>query len=160
MKEAPQRLEELEKRIRVLEDIEAIKRLMARYARTADDNYNPEEMAKLFTEDGVWDGGEVWGIKRGRKEIKEFLSQISKDITFAVHYITTPDVTVEGDRAHGRWYELVAGTYLGRAFWLSDFYRNEFARVDGEWLLTLVKCPVSFMTPYEEGWAKTRYMDS
>lgn len=152
-------LEELEKRVRVLEDTEAIKKLMARYARAADDNYNPEELSKLFTEDGVWDGGEIWGIKCGRKEIKEFLTQVSKDITFAVHYIMAPDITIDGNEAYGRWYELVAGISNGNAFWLGDFYNNELAKIDGEWFLTLVKCQVAFLTPYEKGWAKKRFMD-
>ena len=37
---------ELAKRVQLLEDIEAIKRLKARYAKACDDNYNAEEIAK------------------------------------------------------------------------------------------------------------------
>ena len=50
-------LEELEKRVQVLEDVYAIQNLKAKYCQLADDNYNPEETIKLFTEDGLWDGG-------------------------------------------------------------------------------------------------------
>ena len=35
------RLEELENRVRVLEDTDAIRNLKARYAAYCDDNYNP-----------------------------------------------------------------------------------------------------------------------
>ncbi|MGH7917200.1 MAG: nuclear transport factor 2 family protein, partial [Candidatus Binataceae bacterium] len=46
----------LEERVRVLEDIESIKRLKARYCAACDDNYNAEAIAALFTEDAIWDG--------------------------------------------------------------------------------------------------------
>ena len=56
------RLEELENRVRVLEDTDAIRNLKARYAAYCDDNYNPDKIAELFVEDAVWESGplEVW----------------------------------------------------------------------------------------------------
>jgi hypothetical protein len=47
----------IEERLRVLEDIEEIRQLKARYAAACDDNYNADDIAALFAEDAVWDGG-------------------------------------------------------------------------------------------------------
>ena len=51
------RLEELESRVRTLEDTDAIRNLKARYAELCDDNYNPDGIAELFVEDAVWESG-------------------------------------------------------------------------------------------------------
>ena len=50
-------LEELQKRITRLEDIE---RLKARYCEICDhDDYDADAMASLFTEDGTWNADGV-----------------------------------------------------------------------------------------------------
>jgi hypothetical protein len=50
-------LADLERRVRALEDIEAIKQLKYRYADACDRGYDANALADLFTEDAVWDGG-------------------------------------------------------------------------------------------------------
>ena len=45
---------ELARRITVLEDIEAIKKLKARYCAVCDNDHNPDDIVKLFAEDGIW----------------------------------------------------------------------------------------------------------
>jgi len=47
---------DLATRLKRLEDIEALQQLKYRYCRAADDNYDGELVASLFTEDGIWDG--------------------------------------------------------------------------------------------------------
>ena len=42
------RLDELENRVRAVEDTDAIRNLKARYAAYCDDNYNPDKIAELF----------------------------------------------------------------------------------------------------------------
>jgi len=56
-------LEDLERRVRVLEAIEDIKRLKHRYCAICDDHYDADAWAGLFTEDAVWDGG-TRGVNR------------------------------------------------------------------------------------------------
>src|SRR5437588_10749258 len=51
--------DELEKRITVLEDIEAIKQLKARYCAVCDDDHNPDMITTLFAADGIWEGADV-----------------------------------------------------------------------------------------------------
>src|SRR5438067_11911393 len=49
------RLAQLEQRVQALEDVNAIRHLKARYAAYCDDQYNPDAIAALFTEDAVWE---------------------------------------------------------------------------------------------------------
>jgi len=59
---------ELEKRITVLEDIEAIKKLKARYCAVCDDNHNPEKITTLFAPDGIWEGAGGRGASGARRD--------------------------------------------------------------------------------------------
>ena len=65
------REEDLAARIQRLEDIEAIRRLKARYCAACDDDHNPDTLVTLFAPDAVW---EASGIARaeGHAEIRDF----------------------------------------------------------------------------------------
>jgi bile-acid 7alpha-dehydratase len=67
-------LSDLEKRIRVMEDIEAIKKLKAKYFRCVDKKLW-EEMEAVLTEDAVADYGMGIELLQGRKAIIEFLKK-------------------------------------------------------------------------------------
>ncbi len=151
-------LEELEKRVQVLEDLEEIKKLKVRYAKCGDENYNPEKIGELFTEDAVW-GGKAWGLFRGKKAIKEHFAEVSKNIIFACHRIVAPDITVEGDRAYGTWYGMTTGILRnGKGFWSSVLYTDEYTKINGKWLLSSVRFSDFYRSPYEGGWAKEKDM--
>jgi hypothetical protein len=79
------RLAQLEHRVRVLEDVNAIRHLKARYAAYCDDQYNPEGLAALFTEDAVWESQGL-GRFEGRDAIRTFFRGASQLFTFAIHY--------------------------------------------------------------------------
>lgn len=161
-------LEELEKRIQVLEDLEAIKKLKARYAQLCDDKYHAgvvkgkedleliaNEIAKLFTEDAVWDGGKEFGICKGRKEIYEHFRQAG--LKFAVHYFVMPHITVEGNKARGRWYLWQAATMRDDTpVWQAAFEDDEYVKINGRWLQNYMKLTILFLTPYDQGWVKRR----
>ena len=55
-----------EDQLQRLVDIEAIRALKVRYARYADAGYDADGLASLFTEDGVWDSGALFGRCVGR----------------------------------------------------------------------------------------------
>lgn len=84
----------LEERIQRLEDIKEIQALKIAYARAADDRYNADRLAALFTEDAVWDGGEKFGMHRGRQAIHDFFAPISEAFTFALHYYMGPTIDI------------------------------------------------------------------
>ena len=114
------RLEELETRVRAVEDTDAIQNLKARYAELCDDNYNPDGIAALFVEDAVWESGPL-GRFEGRNAIREFFRRASKIFTFAIHYSLNSQIEVSGDTARARWYLFMPCTVGDgdRAMWLS-----------------------------------------
>ncbi len=73
---------DLAAKIQRLEDIEAIRNLKARYCAFCDDAYDPDGIASLFVEDGIWEGGiRVRGKYEGREAIKSYFTGTSSLIT-------------------------------------------------------------------------------
>ncbi len=163
-------LKDLEKRVQAWEDLEAIKKLKAKYGQLCDARYNLQtmamkgeaevetfarEIANLFTEDGVWDGGEKLGVARGREKIYQRFKESA--FKFAVHYFVMPDITIEGNKARARWYLLQAATLKDNtAVWMSGVEDDEYININGQWLQTYMKVAIFFLTPYDQGWAKKR----
>ena len=92
------RLAQLEQRVQALEDVNAIRHLKARYAAYCDDQYNPDGLAALFTEDAVWESQGL-GRFEGRDAIREFFRGASQLFTFAIHYSLNGQIDVQGDTA-------------------------------------------------------------
>lgn len=161
-------IDDLEKRVQGLEDLEAIKKLKAKYGQLCDDRYDLQTMtmkkgadldaiarqiANLYSEDGVWDGGEKLGIAQGREEIFQRFKESA--FKFAVHYFVMPDITIEGNKARARWYLLQAASLKdNNAVWLSGIEDDEYLKVNGQWLQTYMKVTIFFLTPYDQGWEK------
>ena len=152
------RLEKLESRIMDLEAADEIRNLKATYAAACDDNYNPDAIAALFVEDAVWESDGL-GNFEGREAIREFFRGISSYFTFALHYGLNPKIEVAGDTANARWYLFMPCTVSdgGRALWRAGIDDEEYVRVDGRWMFKRKKSTAIFNTPFEEGWAKTRF---
>lgn len=151
-------LEALEKRIQILEDIEAIKQLKNEYMLACDDSYNPERIAALFVEDGVWDGGELDGVHHGREEIKEWFRHCSKENLFAVHMAMAPIVEVDGDTARGRWYMNMYMTHVKHGATLyADKYDDQFVKIDGKWYFKYLNVREQIACVFTEGWAEDRF---
>ena len=152
-------LEDLEIRLRVLEDIEAIKVLKRRYCAYCDEEggANADGLASLFTENAVWDGGHL-GRAEGREGIRSFFSRMPRKLSFAVHMVLNPIIEVNGDTAKGTCYLLEPCTYTDgdRAVWGSGRYDEEYVRVDGHWMFQNLMLDTHFWTPFDEGWVKTR----
>jgi hypothetical protein len=148
---------DLERRIRRLEDLEAIRDLKYRYSTYCDDGYDADHLAPLFTEDAVWDGG-VLGRFVGREAIREFFVQCSKIVPFAIHQVTNPILEVDGDRATGRWYlwEPIVFASGNRGLWMAARYDDRYRRERGGWSFESVTVDLRMLSPYEEGFAKVR----
>ena len=151
-------LEDLERRVKLLEDIEEIKLLKRRYCFYVVDNYDADGFASLFVEDAVWDGG-VRGRCEGREEIHSFIRQGPERISFAAPMVMNPIIEVDGDTAKGTWYLLVPCTFVegNRAVWGAGRYDEEYVRVYDRWMFKNLKLTSHFWTPFEEGWVKTRF---
>jgi ketosteroid isomerase-like protein len=151
------RLEDLESRIRAVEDIDAIRNLKARYAELCDDDYNPDGIAALFVDDAVWESG-LLGRFEGKESIRDFFRGASEIFTFAIHYSLNPQIEVTGDTARARWYLFMPCTVGDgdQAMWRAGIDDEEYVRVDGHWMFKSKKSTGIFNTPFDSGWAKVR----
>ena len=158
-------LQELEARIRVLEDVEEIKKLMWNYTYWLD--YGElDKVIDCFVDDAELDvrtrgepgkGEALLNFAcKGKSSIREFYSLVlhEKDRFSASHLILNPVVTVEGDKANGIFY-LLEPTAIVRAMWGHGRYDMEYARVGDRWKITFFGFLWNFNTPYDEGWVKT-----
>ena len=97
-------IEELARRVRAIEDAEAIKKLHQRYMDLMDDlRYG--EVPDLFTENAEVDVRGS-GPKRGRGEIQKLyfgLRDQKKGVRDNCHLAVHPDITVNGDTALPLW---------------------------------------------------------
>ncbi len=127
-------LAELEKRITRIEDIEAIKQLKARYCEICDDDHNPDRVASVFAEDGIWESDD-FGVARGHEEIRELFRGFRKLFNFSQHNITNPIIEVDGHRATGVWYIMGPWTFSENndEKWMALRYDDDYVKIDGVW---------------------------
>ncbi len=150
---------ELQKRVRHLEDIDALRNLKAEYAAACDDNYDADRLAALFVEDATWES-EGMGRYQGREAIREFFHGISGHFVFALHYGLNPQIEVNGDTARARWYLFMPCTVgdTGEAMWRAGVDEEEYVRAGGRWMYKSKKSAPIFHTTFEQGWAKQPFV--
>ena len=133
-------LEDLEKRIGALEDLEEIKKLHQNYINLMDD-LRYEEVLDLFTEDGTAEVRNS-GIKRGKRELAEvYLGVLAKKrgtTRYDGHMAVEPDITVEGDTARGTWliYMLFSKPTIQ---WVQGKNECEYRKEEGKWKISKLK---------------------
>jgi hypothetical protein len=149
-------VEELEHRIRVLEDIESIKKLKAMYCYLVDAE-KWDELYTHFADAARVDFG-PFGSFEGHEGLKNFFGGVvAGSLSFAMHMVHDPIIEIKGNRATGKWYFEVPATARAenRAVWLAGMYEEEYVKEAGEWKFDLIKAKFNYATPYDEGWVKT-----
>jgi uncharacterized protein (TIGR02246 family) len=144
----------LHERIQVLEDIEEIRKLKARYCAGCDDDHNPETVAALFAEDGSWEATGM-GKWEGREQVHEFMTNMrnSGRIRNSAHNVFNPNIEVAGDRATGHWrlimlYTANVADGPAQYFRVIGWYDEAYVRVNGAWLFQSLRCEVEENAPY------------
>lgn len=133
-------LEELEKRIQAVEDLENIKKLHQNYINLMD-NLQYEEVLDLFTEDATVEIRNS-GVKRGRKEMSEvYIGILAKGrgtVRYDGHMAIEPDITVDGNTAEGTWliYMLFSKPTIQ---WVQGRNECEYRKEDGKWKISKLK---------------------
>ncbi len=150
----------LEQRVQRLQDITDIRRLKIEYAQQCDDNYNPDGLTALFTDDAVWEGTGL-GRYEGKQAIHGFWTDASGRFTFALHYMVGDaiDIAPSGVEATGHWYLWEPATIDGRAMFVAATYDDVYKKVDGRWLFHRVQAHSHFLAPYESGWVKVPFAE-
>lgn len=133
------KLEELEKRLKILEDKEAIRDLQYQYLNSLT-KVEWDNMFACFSENIVTNIG-VHGIKKGKAEVKAFFQNViakghvGKEGNFVVH----PIITVDGDKAKASW--LIYIMHLDERQekardWAQGIYDIEYVRENGKWKIS------------------------
>jgi ketosteroid isomerase-like protein len=144
-------LEESEKRLRTMEDIEEIKQLQARYVNCLITT-QWDELIDCFTEDGVVD------LHAGLAKGKEAFTKLFKEKIAMTHvglegcYVVHPIISVDGDKAKGSWllYTKFSQPHKIQRVppesgerdapdWLQGYYEMEYVRENGKWKISLLK---------------------
>jgi len=149
-------LEELEARIKILEDIEAIKKLTSTFSYFTDAE-NWQAAVNLFTEDAVIES--AGGKHKGTAEItKAFRDDTPKAYSFMMHMCHNPLIEVKGEKASGEWNVELPATHAptNRALWIAVKWEFEYVKVGGEWKIKKLISKPYYFTPYDEGWVKTK----
>jgi bile-acid 7alpha-dehydratase len=143
---------ELEARIRVLEDIEAIKRLKAKYWRCVDRKLW-SELEDVFSKDATADYGPNLQFK-GRRAILGFLKDsLGAESTITIHGGHNAEVEITGKAsARATWALndiIVMQPNTKRIGW--GYYEDEYVNVKGQWRKKSTK-----LTTVLEEWPTTK----
>jgi hypothetical protein len=81
-------------------------------------------------------------------------------LPFAIHYVMNPIIEVNGNTATGSWYLFQTCTFAegNQAVWGAARYSEEYVKQGGEWKFKNLKVNSEFWTPYDQGWAKKRFI--
>ena len=132
-------IEELEKRLKAMEDLEEIKKLHQKYMDLMD-NLRYEKVLDLFTEDATVQVRNS-EIKRGKKELAEiYLGILGKkgNIRDNAHLVIHPDITVNGDTAKGSWLVYML-FYTPDIQWIQGRNECEYRKENGTWKINKLK---------------------
>lgn len=155
----------LEERITLLEDIEEIKKIKAKYCYYQD-QHRSEDFISLFTEDAELDFRPLLAEKMVGKEAFAPLFAKENMVNWqrmARHQLSNPIIEVNGDKATGIWYMFGVATLIapGKDIAIVEqlTYEDEFVKENGKWKISRLRGETAFISPYEEGWVKTPMFD-
>ena len=144
------RLDDLERRIAVLEDQRAIETLKYRYAALMDSGYDAEGLAALFLPEGRW-RATGFGDFVGREQIRAFFAAMPRQVSQAQHHVSAPRIELapDGGTATGEFYLFcVSRTQHAEASRPERFatlarYVDRFVKLDGRWYFEDLQADVS-----------------
>lgn len=147
----------LETRLARLEAIEDIRTLKSLYCTYCDQQYDPDKLAALFTEDATWHAAHR-GRMVGRAAIRDFFAGISAKIGFAAHLVMNDRIEVDGDRATGRWRMVMASMEkfdgVERAVWVLGDYDEVYVREAGGWRIKSLFVAIDLLDPETLRWLR------
>ncbi|MBN1237353.1 MAG: nuclear transport factor 2 family protein, partial [Gammaproteobacteria bacterium] len=119
-----------------------------------------DDVADLFAEGGTIEMAQR-GVYVGRERIREFLDLLGpaglRDGDLNDHVQLQPIVTVAPDgrtaKLRGRTLAMT-GVYESHGEWSEGIYENTFVKEDGVWKFNSLRYYPTFITDYDEGWAR------
>ncbi len=144
-------LEDLRRRVRRLEDIEAIRTLRNQYHSAINDG-RYADIAALFTADAVVELGYLARYEGIAAIDRGFRGMGERERFFIKQFIHGHLVEVDGDRGTGKSYlEARYGRY-GVSYLVSGRYDDVYVRQDGRWLFQAMIAELYYTVPAGVGW--------
>jgi ketosteroid isomerase-like protein len=149
---------DLEQRLARLEDLEAIRDVIAYYADAVDHNGDVAMLKKCFTADAVWTSKDI-GTWKGRATIVRALHKVcTVQIPWALHYMTQPVIkraaNGRGASAHYYLWELAkfraTPDAAPESTWLGGWYDSQFRKENGVWRFSKIVLTIRLLTPHRE----------
>ncbi|MBI2867016.1 MAG: nuclear transport factor 2 family protein [Chloroflexi bacterium] len=134
----------LERRLAVLEDIEAIKRLKTKYWRCVD-NKLWDDLDTCFADDAVADYGGVGICFRSKKEIMDYFRERSharSELLIGNHHGHNPEIDKTSDTtAKGIWrlHFFRAQKQTNKRTLEFAYYHDEYVKEQGQWKIKTTK---------------------
>jgi hypothetical protein len=157
----------LEARVNRIKDANDIKRLQRAYGFYLD-KAEWDQMADLFAADASVEYANE-GVYAGQNRIREYLKKLGGGRNGLVegqmnnHMVLQPVVHVapDGQTAKGRWRAVIqVGQFKKSASWGEGTYENEYVKDAGVWKIKKLHWYVSFIAPYQGGWARVKPLDA
>jgi uncharacterized protein (TIGR02246 family) len=126
--------DDIEARVRRLEDLLEIQQLFVDYGRHLD-AHDFDAYAALFAETGEVLLGPL-GRAQGRAEIRALMKRVMEGMASSnYHLVTNPTITLDGDRAHSTvmWSVIDAGPEGAPALTMLGRHVDVLVREDGAW---------------------------
>lgn len=139
-------IDQLETRLRKLEDVEAIRRLKARYLACCDLK-DPQGMRDCFASGLVRiDYGEI-GVFENRDQLAVIFEQLGcHPHIVEMHHGVNPQIDVlDETQARGTWglhYQMI-NTCSCVITQLGAHYEDEYRKIDGHWKISATRCVVT-----------------
>ena len=144
-------IESLAKRVRILEDREAIRALILAYG-AAHDRRDYRTFADLFATNGEWVGG--LGSAEGPEAIFELMDSTighdpRPDGSGTYHVMTNDQIEIDGDLASAttKWIYITPGDDSAPNLVFLGHYDDRFIRENGEWKFLRREAPVDIPPP-------------
>jgi hypothetical protein len=149
----------LEERLQAVEDVLALQELMARYHDACDGwdesgtHKDPDAIAALFTEDGIWDVTARQPVPRGQVAIAALAAEL-QSIPWIVHAVVNPIITSGGDRATAQFKGILRVKLKPSAplMWSLGRYHLDARRTPAGWRIASLSWePMTETTRYDPG---------
>ena len=164
-------IEELEKRVRLAEDLQEIEHLQKMYGYYFD-NHMWQEIVDLFSDNAesveIVDHGLLYGKKGVERMYLDVIGARGRGprepwIAFVVMQIAPViDVALDGMTAKGRWQTWLCESKTYGAYprqeWLHGYYENKYVKENGKWYFSKLHWNNTFCSPVEDGWLKLPLM--
>ena len=149
----------LEERLQAVEDVLALQELMARYHEACDGwdesgtHKDPDAIAALFTEDGLWDVTSRQPAPRGRAAVAALAAEL-QSIPWIVHSVVNPIIETGGDRATAQFKGILRLKLDSSAplIWSMGRYRLDARRTPDGWRIASLSWePMTESRRYDPG---------